>query len=70
MAHIVVLGAGYAGLTTALRVSHGHQVTLVTTGEHFTERIRLHEFVAGRPSVSIPLSELTRGREIETCGTP
>lgn len=66
MAHIVVLGAGYAGLTAALRIGRGHQVTLVTAERHFTERIRLHEFVAGRTSVSIPLSELTRGRGIAT----
>lgn len=66
MAHMVVLGAGYAGLTTALRLGPGHRVTIVDSEAHFTERIRLHEFVAGRPSVSIPLAELTRGREIST----
>lgn len=66
MAHVVVLGAGYSGLTTALRLGRGQRVTIVDAEACFTERIRLHEFVAGRPNVSIPLAELTRGRDIET----
>ncbi|SFB60152.1 NADH dehydrogenase, FAD-containing subunit [Amycolatopsis marina] len=66
MTHVVVLGAGYAGLTTALRLGRGQRVTIVDTAADFTERIRLHEYVAGRPSVSIPLTEFTKGRDIAT----
>ncbi|WP_371677525.1 NAD(P)/FAD-dependent oxidoreductase [Streptomyces sp. NBC_01276] len=63
--HVVVVGAGYAGLTAALRVSRGHRVTLVDPKEAFTERIRLHETAAGLPSTQVPLGELTAGRDIE-----
>ncbi|MFI0482689.1 NAD(P)/FAD-dependent oxidoreductase [Actinomadura sp. 9N215] len=62
---IVVIGAGYAGLTTALRLDREHNITLVSAGDHFTQRIRLHEFAAGRPSVTVPLAELTWGTGID-----
>lgn len=62
--HIVVIGAGYAGMITALRLDRRHRVTLVSADDHFTERIRLHELAAGRPSVTIPLAELIRGTGI------
>ncbi len=64
--HIVVIGAGYAGMTTALRVDRRHRVTIVSAEDHFTQRIRLHELAAGRPSVTVPLAELTRGTGITT----
>ncbi|WUH99046.1 FAD-dependent oxidoreductase [Spirillospora sp. NBC_00431] len=62
---IVVIGAGYAGLTTALRLDRAHNITLISAVDHFTQRIRLHEFAAGRPSVTVPLAELTRNTGIE-----
>lgn len=64
--NIVVIGAGYAGLTAALRLDRGNDITLVSADDHFTERVRLHELAAGRPSVSVPLAELTRGAGITT----
>ncbi|WP_433250794.1 NAD(P)/FAD-dependent oxidoreductase [Streptosporangium sp. CA-135522] len=64
--NIVVIGAGYAGMTAALRLDRRHRITLVTADEHFTQRIRLHELAAGRPSVTVPLAELTRGTGIVT----
>ncbi|GAA2625500.1 FAD-dependent oxidoreductase [Actinomadura fulvescens] len=63
---IVVIGAGYAGMTTALRLDRRHRVTLISADAHFTQRIRLHELVAGRQSVTVPLAELTRGTGITT----
>lgn len=62
--HIVVIGAGYAGMITALRLDRRHRVTLVSADDHFTERIRLHELAAGRPSVTVPLAELISGTGI------
>ncbi|RJL33198.1 NAD(P)/FAD-dependent oxidoreductase [Bailinhaonella thermotolerans] len=68
MHHIVVLGAGYAGLTTALRLDRraSRKVTLINATPDFTQRIRLHELIAGRPGVTVPIAELTRGTGIET----
>ncbi|MFJ5092636.1 NAD(P)/FAD-dependent oxidoreductase [Streptomyces sp. NPDC088557] len=53
---VLVLGAGYAGLMTALRLGPHAQVTLVDPADHFTERVRLHERAAGRPDVTHPLA--------------
>ncbi|MFE2289438.1 NAD(P)/FAD-dependent oxidoreductase [Streptomyces sp. NPDC059443] len=64
--HVVVVGAGYAGVTAALRVSRRHRVTLVDPNECFTERIRLHEMAAGRAGTPVVLRELVAGRDIET----
>ncbi|MCX5376715.1 NAD(P)/FAD-dependent oxidoreductase [Streptomyces sp. NBC_00091] len=62
--HVVVVGAGYAGMTAALRVSRRHRVTLVDPKECFAERIRLHERAAGRAGTPIALRELVAGRDI------
>ncbi|MFD5617577.1 NAD(P)/FAD-dependent oxidoreductase [Streptomyces yangpuensis] len=64
--HIVVVGAGYAGVTAALRASRRHQVTLVDPKECFTERIRLHERAAGQVGTPVVLRDLVAGREITT----
>ncbi|WP_046776989.1 NAD(P)/FAD-dependent oxidoreductase [Streptomyces yangpuensis] len=64
--HVVVVGAGYAGVTAALRVSRRHQVTLIDPKESFTERIRLHERAAGRTGTPVVLRDLVAGREINT----
>ncbi|GAA3473315.1 NAD(P)/FAD-dependent oxidoreductase [Nonomuraea roseola] len=63
---IVVIGAGYAGTTAALRLDRSHRVTLISADGHFSQRIRLHELAAGRPSITVPLTELTRGTGIDT----
>ncbi len=53
MHEIVVLGAGYAGLTAATsligRRPGGVRITVVEANEHFTERLRLHQAVTGQP---------------------
>ena len=49
---IVVVGGGYAGIACAARLARtagaAVQVTLVNASEHFVERIRLHQAVAGQ----------------------
>jgi NADH:ubiquinone reductase (H+-translocating) len=49
---IVVIGAGYAGLTAALRVASkargAAHVTLINASDTFVERIRLHQVATGQ----------------------
>lgn len=49
---IVVIGAGYAGLTAALRVAAkargAAHVTLINAADTFVERVRLHQAAAGQ----------------------
>ncbi|WP_026424197.1 NAD(P)/FAD-dependent oxidoreductase [Actinokineospora inagensis] len=66
MDNIVVLGAGYAGMTAAVGIAgRGQRVTLVNNGARFTERLRLHQVAAGQqlPKLSIP--ELLDGTGVE-----
>ncbi|MEV4921034.1 FAD-dependent oxidoreductase [Streptomyces tirandamycinicus] len=64
--HVLVLGAGYAGLMAALRLAPHARVSLVDPSDRFTERVRLHELAAGvRPDVSHPLSHFLRPAGIE-----
>jgi NADH dehydrogenase len=62
---IIVLGAGYAGVTAALRLAretHGAaQITLVNAREQFVERIRLHEVAAGRPPRPRSVADMLAG---------
>lgn len=58
---ILVIGAGYAGMMTALRAAGrtrraGGAVTLINQTDQFVERIRLHQLAAGQalPQRSIP----------------
>ncbi|TDD25122.1 NAD(P)/FAD-dependent oxidoreductase [Nonomuraea diastatica] len=68
--HIVVLGAGYAGLGAAKRAarrlrSTGAQVTLVNAADRFVERVRLHQFAAGQRLPDLPLAGLLGGTGVE-----
>jgi NADH dehydrogenase len=49
---VVVIGAGYAGLTAALRVASKARgvahITLINATETFVERVRLHQAAAGQ----------------------
>jgi NADH:ubiquinone reductase (H+-translocating) len=62
---IAIIGAGYAGLSCALRLAHKHggraEITLINGSESFVERIRLHEQAAGKQPRALPLSERVRG---------
>lgn len=66
MQHILVLGAGYGGLLTALRlqsqIKKGKaQVTLVNASDSFTERIRLHQVASGQQLKQYKIEKLLKG---------
>jgi NADH:ubiquinone reductase (H+-translocating) len=65
---IVVIGGGYAGMISALRLArgtHGHaDVHLVNPQARFVERIRLHEIASGRNLRTIEIPALLRGRGV------
>lgn len=49
--HIIILGAGYAGLTVAKRLASQRediQITLIDVNSEFVERNRLHQIAAGQ----------------------
>ncbi len=64
--HVVVVGAGYAGLAAARglirRVPRGTTVTLVNERPEFVERVRLHQFAAGQDCRRLPLAQLVGDR--------
>lgn len=58
---ILILGGGYAGLMAASRASHAGpavQVTLIDARPSFTQRIRLHETLAGRKPKTLDYASL------------
>ena len=64
--HIVVLGAGYTGLTTAklLAKRTGATVTLVNERDWFVERMRNHQRATGQRLRHTPLRDLLQGTGI------
>ena len=57
-AHVVIIGAGYAGVMAAkrlLRRSSEITVTIVNPRNHFVQRIRLHQMVAGDYDATVAL---------------
>jgi NADH dehydrogenase FAD-containing subunit len=62
--HVIVVGAGYAGLRAALQLDPYVRVTLIDPADHFTERVRLHETAAGRPDVTHSLRTLLQSTNI------
>lgn len=66
---VLVLGAGYAGLLAALRIAgkvRGQaRVVLVNDGDHFVERVRLHQVAVGQRVLRRSLEQMTRGTGIE-----
>jgi NADH dehydrogenase FAD-containing subunit len=51
---VVVVGAGYAGLLSTMRLAgrvtgHDVDITLVNESDTFTERVRLHQFATNQP---------------------
>lgn len=63
--HVVVLGAGYAGLMAAMRLAKKTRpdvaITLVNAGDAFYERVRNHQLAAGESVGRHPLAVLVRG---------
>ncbi|MBL8740667.1 MAG: FAD-dependent oxidoreductase [Myxococcales bacterium] len=66
---VLVLGAGYAGLLAALRIAgkagSRARVVLVNDGDHFVERVRLHQVAVGQPVPRRSLEKMTRGTGID-----
>ncbi|CAM3513624.1 NAD(P)/FAD-dependent oxidoreductase [Nocardiopsis gilva] len=67
---ILVLGAGYAGLTTTARLArrlhpHDARVTLVNANPHFVERVRLHQLATGQRLADLPLRKLLDGTGVQ-----
>ncbi|WP_033820959.1 NAD(P)/FAD-dependent oxidoreductase [Kitasatospora sp. MBT63] len=62
--HIVVIGAGYAGLSAATRAGRRHRVTLVAPETRFRHRVRQHEQAAGRPEHRPDIARVIRGRQV------
>jgi NADH dehydrogenase len=67
--HVVVLGAGYAGLMAALRLARQTDasvaVTLVNAGDTFVERVRNHQVATGQNVRRRPLASFLRGTRIQ-----
>jgi NADH dehydrogenase FAD-containing subunit len=61
-ARVVVLGAGYAGVTAAKLVAKRSDaaVTLINERDRFQERMRNHQLAAGRRLRDVPLPDLVR----------
>ena len=67
--HVVILGAGYAGMLCALRLAHrtrrlGVRITLVNPSDRFTERIRMHQVAAGQELADHRIADLLDGTGI------
>jgi NADH:ubiquinone reductase (H+-translocating) len=64
--HIVVLGAGYSGLTAAKLIVKrtGATVTLINERDRFVERMRNHQLATGQRLRSMPLHDLLKGTGI------
>ncbi|MFZ2528498.1 MAG: FAD-dependent oxidoreductase [Rhodococcus sp. (in: high G+C Gram-positive bacteria)] len=65
MTHVVVAGAGYAGVVAAKRLltkNPSLQVTVVNPRTEFVERIRLHQVAAGTHSGTVPLTSALHRR--------
>jgi NADH dehydrogenase FAD-containing subunit len=65
---IVVVGAGYSGLTAAQRVARQARdadVVLVNATDRFVERVRLHQVAAGQDVGEHALADVLRGGRVQ-----
>ena len=67
--HIVVIGAGYAGLLFTTRLAgkvaaRGVQITLVNESSTFTERLRLHQYATNQAVQWRPIVQTLRGTNV------
>ncbi|MDT0266701.1 FAD-dependent oxidoreductase [Streptomyces sp. DSM 44915] len=67
---IIVIGAGYTGVTAAGRVARrlrreDVRITLVNAEPDFVERVRLHQLAVGRELTPRPLRDLLAGTGVE-----
>lgn len=68
--HIVVLGGGYTGMMSAVRVASrirrdGAHVTIVNPSARFTERLRMHQIATGQQLAEVSIPELLDGTGVE-----
>jgi len=68
--HIVILGAGYAGLMAAMRLatktdSRTVAITLVNASETFNERVRNHQLISGQRLPERPLAQMLSKTRIQ-----
>ena len=65
--HIVVAGAGYAGLAAAKLAAKwtDSRVTLVNAHDVFVERVRLHQLASGQALRDLPLTGLLAGTGVD-----
>ncbi|PKV83366.1 NAD(P)/FAD-dependent oxidoreductase [Streptomyces sp. TLI_146] len=70
MSHrLVVVGAGYAGLSAAKLLARKLRrdnvtITLVNASDRFVERVRLHQLAAGQRLVTLPLRQRLAGTSV------
>ncbi|KUJ69488.1 pyridine nucleotide-disulfide oxidoreductase [Streptomyces albus subsp. albus] len=67
--HVVVLGAGYTGMFSAIRLAHrtrrtGVKITLVNPSSRFVERLRMHQIAAGQMLARHQIPDLLAGTGI------
>jgi NADH dehydrogenase FAD-containing subunit len=70
MDEIVVLGAGYAGMTAALSLAgrtkrRDARIVLVNAEERFTERVRLHQIASGQELMHLHIPDRLAGTGVE-----
>ncbi|MFG2078459.1 NAD(P)/FAD-dependent oxidoreductase [Nonomuraea maritima] len=63
---VVVLGAGYSGMFSAIRLAHrtrrsGVRITLVNPSSRFVERLRMHQIAAGQELADHQIPDLLDG---------
>jgi NADH dehydrogenase FAD-containing subunit len=68
--NILVLGAGYAGMTAVAAVARRTRgedvrVTLVSPSTRFTERLRLHQVAAGQELADLRIPKMLEGTGVE-----
>ncbi|MFJ2028540.1 NAD(P)/FAD-dependent oxidoreductase [Streptosporangium sp. NPDC087985] len=65
--HMVILGAGYAGLIAAKLAAKRTtaRITLINDSDRFVERVRLHQLAAGQQLRDLPLEDTLKGTGIE-----
>ncbi|MGK8520137.1 NAD(P)/FAD-dependent oxidoreductase [Nocardia asteroides] len=67
---IVILGAGYTGMLAAVRLARRTRrlrthITLVNPSARFTERLRMHQVVAGQELTNFQIPELLSGSGVD-----